>query len=183
MTAEWLFHKHHTEGLSTREIGRLCGVSYKTIQYQMKKLGVPRRDRNIVARDKSQKGKQCHMYGKKGEASPSYGRKHTIAERQKMSDSKCGDKNPAWQGGVSHHMAGYILIKAEGHPNADSHGYVLEHRLVMEQILGRYLLPTEIVHHINEVKDDNSPKNLMLFASRRDHVKYHEFFAKGDRNE
>ena len=42
---------------------------------------------------------------------------------------------------------GYVMVRCPDHPNADSGGRVPEHRLVMEQTLGRRLLPTETVHH------------------------------------
>jgi hypothetical protein len=53
------------------------------------------------------------------------------------------------------------------HPRASTGNgsYVFEHVLVMEEMLGRYLLPGENVHHRNGVRDDNRPGNLELWTS------------------
>ena len=48
-------------------------------------------------------------------------------------------------------------------------GYVMEHRLVVAKAIGRPLLRTEIVHHVNHKPGDNRLENLYLFASNRDH--------------
>lgn len=67
---------------------------------------------------------------------------------------------------------GYVHILNKKHPRAVK-GYVAEHRLVMEEKIGRYLNRAESVHHINEIKTDNRKENLMLFESESAHQKYH----------
>lgn len=100
---------------------------------------------------------------------------------------KCGADNPMfgkrqhlsprWKGGRKIRKDGYILVVAPpGHPypsdtSASGTAYILEHRLVMEQYLGRYLLPTEVVHHRDENPTNNDMSNLELFASQADHIR------------
>lgn len=54
-----------------------------------------------------------------------------------------------------------------------------EHRVVAEEILGRKLMPGEVVHHIDGDKRNNSPENLMVFSSQAEHCKHH-FRKAGD---
>jgi hypothetical protein len=81
-----------------------------------------------------------------------------------------GAKNSRWKGGIKYHAYGYRLIASPNHPNKDKQGYVREHRLVMEGVLGRLLLPTEDIHHKDGNKLNNTPDNLELFSGRREHL-------------
>ena len=59
---------------------------------------------------------------------------------------------------------GYVLIYAPSHPRTSKTNKMFEHRLVMEQVLGRYLEPHENVHHKNGNRQDNRPENLELWS-------------------
>lgn len=84
-----------------------------------------------------------------------------------------GRNNPGWKGGKSKTGGGYKLIRAVNHPFAKGNGYVLEHRLVMEKHIGRYLKPEEVVHHINHNKTDNRVENLIITNSSEHAGKLH----------
>jgi hypothetical protein len=108
------------------------------------------------------------------------GKHHSEETRKKMSKSQYGENNPNWNGGKTLNKEGYVLIWNPNHPYANSRGYVKEHRLVMEKMLGRYLELHEIVHHKNGTKNDNSPENLGL-TSKIDHQKiYQELYKENE---
>lgn len=83
-----------------------------------------------------------------------------------------GENHPSWKGGKLLHQRKYYLIFRPDHPKADKKGYVREHRLVMEEHLGRYLYDSELIHHKNDNKLDNRIENLQV-VTRPEHIKIH----------
>jgi hypothetical protein len=84
-----------------------------------------------------------------------------------------GDKSGNWQGGTTV-SSGRVRVYMPTHPRANSNGYVYRYWRVAEQMLGRSLRPGEEVHHRNEDKSDDSPGNLIITESRREHLtRYH----------
>lgn len=88
---------------------------------------------------------------------------------------KLSGKNAVkFSGGRSKTAYGYIdvILPFDDffRPMVDSNGRVKEHRLVMARHLRRCLLPWEIVHHRNGIKDDNRLENLELLPTKKYHV-------------
>ncbi|MBU1349395.1 HNH endonuclease [Patescibacteria group bacterium] len=83
-----------------------------------------------------------------------------LLKYQKANPAPKGKESHNWKGGRLKSKYGYIYIYCPTHPKANALGYVAEHRLVMERMLGRYLLTSEKVHHLNGIRDDNRPENL-----------------------
>lgn len=87
-----------------------------------------------------------------------------------------GEQNPAWKGGVTYKRPKgnyigprYVRCPPEFAMMARADGYVMEHRLVMAQWIGRPLPRTEVVNHINHDPRDNRRENLELYPSNGDH--------------
>lgn len=67
----------------------------------------------------------------------------------------------------------YRWVYAPDHPRATKKGWVQEHRIIAEELLGRILKPEEVVHHIDKDTLNNNVDNLMIFAAARDHNAFH----------
>jgi hypothetical protein len=107
---------------------------------------------------------------------PMYGKHLSETHRLKISKARkgkyIGKENPHWRGGFVI-VDGYRYVYTPNHPYRTQDGYVAEHRLVFEKILGRFLEPIEIIHHKNHDRLDNSPDNLMFLVNQAEHNKFH----------
>lgn len=85
-----------------------------------------------------------------------------------------GSNASNWKGGIRFTGSGHRTIKTPGHPRADNCGYVMEHTLVAEKALGKYLPTGAIVHHVNNIPGDNRPENLVVCQDRAYHSLLHK---------
>jgi hypothetical protein len=67
----------------------------------------------------------------------------------------------------------YLYAVVKDHPKATKHGYVLLHRVIMENHLGRLLNTNEVVHHKNHDRKDNRLENLEVMEMK-EHSKLHQ---------
>ena len=91
-----------------------------------------------------------------------------------------GIRNPRWNDRKTMTASGYKLVYMPEHPNSRKSGYILEHRLVMSNHLGRPLEPDEDVHHRNENKTDNRIENLEVLK-HTSHVSMHSLASNGNK--
>lgn len=112
------------------------------------------------------------------------GLKHSEESKKKMRENhvdNSGIKHPRWKGRrrISN---GYVYIWNPNHPFSIKGGHIKRSRYVMEKYLGRYLKPREVVHHKNEIRDDDRIENLSLFASKARHTSFHHYIKKQGEN-
>jgi len=177
-----------------------CGQFVRFDKYRLRKylLGHNRRGKhhtnesnlkNKIAhtgKKHSMETKQKMRINHSGSNNPWYGKKHTEQSKKAMGDTRKGkykgENSHSWKGGRhKQDTKGYMLVYMPNHPRGKG-SYVYEHRLVMEQHLGRYLESTEVVHHINQVKTDNRLPNLWLYAGSSEHMKNHAEFEKAKKD-
>ena len=138
------------------------------------------KERNLTMNNKRD-SKGQFMTGNK---SPMKGRKgvHNSpnTEFKKGVHNNVLSENPNWQGGKINRKDGYVMIKLPTHPNKTKSGYVMEHRAVIEESIGRLLTKGEIVHHIDGNRKNNDIKNLLLLKNKQEHMILHNNQLKSD---
>ena len=102
----------------------------------------------------------------------------TDASRASAKAKMTGPRNPAWKGGLTYRKRKgayadqrirYVRAPERFRPMARRDGYIMEHRLVVAEAMGRCLTRAESVHHVNHDATDNRRENLMLFRTNREH--------------
>ncbi len=170
--------KMYTKELkSTCEIGRLINRSAGFVWSILKKNNI--RIRSISKARLLRKQKLGYLNSPLTRRKLKKFRKGKILSKktkQKIGIANLGEKNGQWKGGKKIHK-GYILIYAPNHP-ANINNYISEHQLVMEKYLGRYLLLSETIHHIDGNRSNNDITNLHLFFNQSKHMIYHKFLER-----
>lgn len=88
-----------------------------------------------------------------------------------------------WKGGRWTNKLGRTFVYVPNHPFANKNGYVMEHRLVMGEHLGRFLSQQEVVHHLDGNPNNNNINNLHLFRNESKHRTHHNILIHAVLNE
>jgi transposase len=181
----------YQSGESLKSLAAEYGTSYQTVKRRLEEAGVKtrghaktpkQREKRSASktlpvdedrlRELASQGMSCR------DMAPHLGvSEHVVRERMvrlgipRLPAKARPERNHFWNGGRTVDKHGYVLVKAPDHPYKNYQGYVREHRLVMEQQLGRYLESGEVVDHIDGNTSNNDPSNLRLFASNAEHLR------------
>ena len=95
-----------------------------------------------------------------------------------------GKLNGNWKGGVIQDPVGYVWVHFIEHPKANSCGYIKRATIVAEGILGKPLPDKAVVHHVNGIKSDDAPTNILICENhayhRLIHIRQKAFKECGD---
>lgn len=131
-----------TQRLSVRDIAELKGCAYSSVQRNLLCQQIKSRSRSEATK----------LLWERGKRKP-----------------QNGPDNPNWRGGKKKSGGGYLAIKTPQHPRANKDSYVLEHILVWERVHNKPLPKGWVIHHLNGIKSDNQPRNLIALPYTKHH--------------
>lgn len=167
--------QRYVQGETLEQIASSLGVTKLTLSRRWKKLGFTWRRRGVgaCAVPVERRLEVVERYAD-GESMAYLARdfgvsdmtiKAVLSDHGIPSQRNIGVRHGNWAGGRTEHD-GYVFVLVRDDdlaaPMRNSTGYVAEHRYVMAHYLGRPLLSTETVHHVNGCRDDNLIENLQL---------------------
>lgn len=163
-----LYQKYVVERKAIHTVAEEIGIATGSVYNYLKRFGIKTRDKNDYETTEKQRAA-----GRKAGASRR-GKKCTEEQIKRMSEAQKGRyRHKTKYGGFAKQRAdGYIAIYAPKHPACTADGMVMEHRLVMEENIGRYLTENEVVHHKNHKRNDNRIENLQLMTIS-EHARFH----------
>lgn len=187
------------KGLALREIGEMFGVTEPSVLNAMKVKRIPRRTISVTNENrrslKTLEPKALRdLYWEKKLSTNEISRilnassgvilnemkrfnipRRTGSEASKLAyetGRKIKKHSPNYKGGRSM-SNGYMRIKMPGHNRANSADYVAEHIYIWEQVHNRPLPQGWVIHHLNGIRNDNRPENLVAMP-RGGHTKREE---------
>lgn len=157
----------YISGETCKAVSEKTGVPFRTVHKYLVDRGVERRKGGIPIGHKFSEERNKRI------SVSNTGRIASEETRKKISDArKCNYNGLNGCGHTKKNAKGYVLAYCPLHPNAHKDGYVFFHTVIVERELGRYLTENEVVHHINRIRDDNRPENLMLM-DKKEHMSMH----------
>jgi hypothetical protein len=165
---------YHLQKKTLKELALLVGCHFSTIWDWFKKQGIPLRTVSQAMQ---------------GPLNKRWGQKHSPATIEKMQRAQSGkviserqrrilslarkgkylrEEAFRWKGGRYINDSGYVMIFKPEHSRAAQNGYVREHILVAEKVLGHDLPESAVIHHWGR-KDINLNGNLVICQDRNYH--------------
>ena len=186
---------YNESGITGRQASKKLGITYKTFKAKLKKFGIKTKVRTSKYPELNDKQwlKKEYINNEKSVRQIAIDINATIGAvysaikwarieirpslesyKLKYPNGRNGKLAANWKGGkmFTGINGKYIKIYSPNHPNRTYDKYVMEHRLVMEKKIGRYLTKEEIVHHKDGNGHNNDINNLSL-TTRKKHFTEH----------
>lgn len=150
---EFLSQLYWKQSLSTLQIAKYLNTSVGNISYFMKLYDIPTRTKSQAIREAQKQGRFCN---------PPSSWKGEYHQRQNSS--------------------GYVFIRVpEDYPfprQSSSRRMIAEHIVVWEKAHYKRLPEGWSIHHLNGLKSDNRPQNLVALPNRKHIMKHNSFYSK-----